>query len=67
MLICVEFLDDENSEFFGYGLIEVKDGILFFENSVVVGMIINVYIDIIDVNGDGELKRVLIVEGFLYN
>ncbi|MED4861386.1 hypothetical protein [Bacillus atrophaeus] len=65
MPICVEFLDDENSEPFGHGLTEVKDGTPLFENSAVVGTTTNAYIDTIDVNG--EQKRVLIAEGFLYN
>ncbi|APH36127.1 hypothetical protein ACIGJL_06595 [Bacillus velezensis] len=65
MPICAEFLDDENSEPFGHGLTEVKDGTPLFENSAVVGTTTNAYIDTIDVNG--EPKRVLIAEGFLYN
>ncbi|MCC9021817.1 hypothetical protein [Bacillus nakamurai] len=65
MPICVEFLDDENSEPFGHGLTEVKNGTPLFENSAVVGTTTNAYIDTIDVNG--EQKRVLIAEGFLYN
>ncbi|MGY3839470.1 hypothetical protein ACWNPK_20410 [Bacillus atrophaeus] len=65
MPLCVEFLDDENSEPFGHGLTEVKDGTPLFENSAVVGTTTNAYIGTIDVNG--EQKRVLIAEGFLYN
>lgn len=65
MPLCVEFLDDENSEPFGHGLTEVKDGTPLFENSAVVGTTTNGYIDTIDVNG--EQKRVLIGEGYLYN
>ncbi|WP_255233934.1 hypothetical protein [Bacillus altitudinis] len=65
MPLCVEFIDYENSEPFGHGLTEIKDGTPLFENSAVVGVTTNGYIDSIEVNG--QQKRVLIGEGYIYN
>lgn len=65
MPLCVEFIDCENSEPFGHGMTEIKDGTPLFENSTVVGVTTNGYIDTIEVNG--QQKRVLIGEGFIYN
>ncbi|MCY7500107.1 hypothetical protein [Bacillus pumilus] len=65
MPLCVEFIDYENSEPFGHGLTEIKDGTPLFENSAVVGVTTNGYIDSIEVNG--KQKRVLIGEGYIYN
>ncbi|MGZ9868123.1 hypothetical protein ACU3L3_06850 [Priestia endophytica] len=65
MPLCVEFLDWANEEPHGHGMTEVKDGTPLFEDSVVVGTTENGYIDTIEVNG--EQKRVLIGEGYVYN
>lgn len=66
MPLCVEFLSDwEKDEPFGHGMTDVKDGVPLFENSVVVGVAENGHIDSIDING--ESKRVLIAEGYIYN
>ncbi|MFL0441775.1 hypothetical protein ACH0BE_00630 [Bacillus subtilis] len=65
MPLCVEFIDCENSEPFGHGMTEIKDGTPLFENSTVVGVTTNGYIDTIEVND--QQKRVLIGEGFIYN
>jgi len=65
MPLCVEFIDYENSEPFGHGMTEIKDGAPLFERSTVVGVTTNGYIDTIEVNGDK--KRVLIGEGYIYN
>jgi predicted nucleic acid-binding Zn-ribbon protein len=66
MPICAEFLDDwQKDEPFGHGFSETKDGKPLFEYSVVVGSTENGYIDTVEVNG--EQKKVLIAEGYLYN
>jgi hypothetical protein len=66
MPLCVEFLSDwEKDEPYGHGMTDIKDGVPLFENSVVVGVTENGYIDNINING--ESKRVLIAEGYIYN
>jgi predicted nucleic acid-binding Zn-ribbon protein len=66
MPLCVEFFSDwEKDEPYGHGMTDIKDGVPLFENSVVVGVTENGYIDSIDVNG--ENRRVLIAEGYIYN
>jgi len=50
---------------FGHGLSDVKDGIPLFEYSVVVGTTERGYVDTVEVNG--EQKKVLIAEGYLFN
>jgi DNA repair exonuclease SbcCD ATPase subunit len=66
MPLCVEFLSDwDKDEPFGHGMTDVKDGVPLFENSVVVGVTENGFIDTIEING--ENKRVLIAEGYIYN
>jgi hypothetical protein len=64
MPICAEFLDGDKSEPYGHGESGIKDGKPLFEYSVVVGVADRGYIDTIEVNG--EEKRVLIGEGWLY-
>ncbi len=66
MPIAAEFLDDwEKDEPFGHGLSDVKDGIPLFEYSVVVGTTEKGYVDTVEVNG--EQRKVLIAEGYLFN
>lgn len=66
MPLCVEFLSDwEKDEPFGHGMTDIKDGVPLFENSVVVGVTENAYIDTVEISG--ENKRVLIGEGYIYN
>lgn len=65
MPLCVEFMGWEKDEPFGHGMTEVKDGVPLFENSVVVGVTENGYIETIEING--ESKRVLVGEGYIYN
>lgn len=66
MPIAAEFLDSwEKDEPYGHGLSEVKDNEPLFENSVAVGYTEKAYIDTIELNG--EQKRVLIAEGYLYH
>lgn len=66
MPLCVEFLNDwDKDEPFGHGMTQIKDGMPLFENSVVVGVTENAYIDTVEINGDS--RRVLIGEGYIYN
>lgn len=66
MPVAAQFLDEwEKDEPHGHGLSEVKDNEPLFEDSVVVGVAENGYIDTIELNG--EQKRVLIAEGYLYH
>ena len=65
MPLCVEFLDWEKDEPGGHGMTDVKDGVPIFENSVVVGMTEEGYIDTVEINGEPTLA--LIGEGYIYN
>jgi hypothetical protein len=66
MPLCVEFTDSwDKDEPWGHGMSDIKDGSPLFEYSVVVGVTENAYIDTIEVNG--ESKRVLVGEGYIYN
>ncbi len=65
MPLCVEFIGWDKDEPYGHGMTDVKDGKPLFEDSVVVGVTENGYLDSIQVNG--ESKRVLIGEGYIYN
>lgn len=66
MPIAAEFLDSyEKDEPYGHGLTDIKDGQPLFEDSVVVGATEDAYIDTIEING--EQKKVLICQGYLYN
>lgn len=70
MPICCEFIDDEKSTPLDHGytgqMID-ENGIPqpLFQNSEAVGHITNAWIDNIEI--EGEEKRVLIGEGYLYN
>lgn len=70
MPICCEFIDDEKSTPLDHGytgqMID-ENGIPqpLFQNSEAVGHITNAWIDNIEI--DGEEKRVLVGEGYLYN
>jgi hypothetical protein len=66
MPIAVEFLDSwEKDEPWGHGMSDIKDNKPLFEDSVVVGVAEDAYIDTIEVNG--EQKRVLVGSGYIYN
>lgn len=66
MPIAAEFLDDfTKDEPFGHGLSNVGEDGAVFEDSVVVGTTTKAYISNVELNG--EDKRVLIGEGYLYN
>ena len=65
MPLAVEFLDWEKSEPFGHGETNIKDGEPLFENSTVVGVTENAYIDFVEVNG--EQIKALIGEGYIYS
>lgn len=66
--IAVEFINEEKSEIFGHGLtdeIETDTGRMpIFENSTVVGSIIEGYID--DVDFDGTIKKCLLADAWIY-
>ncbi|WP_063565467.1 hypothetical protein [Paenibacillus sp. O199] len=65
MPICVEFLDYDKSEPFGHGMTDVTDKEVKFENSQVVGVTENGWIDTIEVNG--RTIKALIAEGYIYD
>lgn len=65
MPLAVEFLDWEKSEPHGHGETDIKDGEPIFENSIVVGVTENAYIDSVELNG--EQIRALIGEGYIYS
>jgi hypothetical protein len=63
--ICAEFLDEwEKDEPYGHGMTDIKDNQPIFENSVVVGVIQNAFIEHVEVNG--ENIKALVGEGYLY-
>lgn len=63
--ICAEFLDEwERDEPYGHGMTDIKDGQPIFENSVVVGVIENAFIETVEVNG--EVIKALVGEGYLF-
>jgi hypothetical protein len=64
MPICVEFLDWEKSEPFGHGMTSIVDDEPKFENSAVVGITENAYIDTVEVNGRNI--RALVAEGYIF-
>lgn len=63
MSICVEFLNDDRRLPYGHGLTEIKDNMPLMENATVVGHCERAYIS--DVEIDGEMKRVLVAEGYI--
>lgn len=67
MPICVSFLDEANTIPSGHGEFEIlDDGTVSFGNSsVVVGSIEKAYISNVEING--EDKKVLLAEGYLFS
>lgn len=66
MPIAVEFLNElEKDEPYGHGLTNIVDGEPLFEDSVVVGVAEQGYIDVVEVNS--KKIKALIAEGYIYN
>lgn len=66
MPIAVEFLNElEKDEPYGHGLTNIVDGEPLFEDSVVVGVAEQGYIDVVEVNN--KKIKALIAEGYIYN
>jgi len=63
MSLCVEFLTEERRLPYGHGLTEIRDNMPYLENATVVGHCEKGYIS--DVEIDGEIKRVLVAEGYI--
>lgn len=63
MSLCVEFLTEERRLPYGHGLTEIRDNMPYLENATVVGHCEKGYIT--DVEIDGEMKRVLVAEGYI--
>lgn len=63
MSICVEFLNDDRRLPYGHGLTEIRDNMPLMENATVVGHCERAYID--DIEIDGEVKRVLVADGYI--
>lgn len=63
MSLCVEFLTEERRLPYGHGLTEIRDNMPYLENATVVGHCDKGYIT--DVEIDGEMKRVLVAEGYI--
>lgn len=65
MPLCAEFLNEwDKDEPFGHGMTDIKDGQPIFENSVVVGVIENAFIENVEVNGNSI--KALVGEGYLF-
>lgn len=63
MSLCVEFLTEERRLPYGHGLTEIRDNMPYLENATVVGHCDKGYIT--DVEIDGEIKKVLVAEGYI--
>ena len=63
MSICAEFLNAERSIPYGHGLTDIENNMPLMEDATVVGHCERAYID--DVEIDGEVKRVLVAEGYI--
>lgn len=63
MSICAEFLNDERSIPYGHGLTDIQNNMPLMEDATVVGHCERGYIDEVEI--DGELKKVLVAEGYI--
>lgn len=70
MPLCCQFIDDDEKDVpLGHGEVDIKDGKIIFEDSLVVGSITNVYIDTVNITDNNNIEktiRALVYEGFIY-